>query len=408
MGKKRILFVDDEAGILDGLKRMLRKFHNAWEMEFALSGKEALKRFEEAPFDVIVTDMRMPGMDGAELLKEVAERYPETIRIVLSGYSDLDTVMRVVTTAHRYLPKPCDAETLKNLIEQAGVLRRTIHDERVRRIVSRLESIPSVPSVYARVVEVLQKSQVSLQEIGKVISEDIGMTAKILQLVNSAFFGLRREVTSVSQAVSLLGLETIRALVLMVGIFKTFNPKRIPGFDMEGLRAHMLRVAKYAADFAVFSGASKMEGDASYLSGLLHDVGKLVLATAMPGELSEIMRRFQGESRPLFEIEREILGTTHAEIGAYLMGAWGLPDGVVSAIAFHHCPSQGGETRPGPLLFTHVANALAHARIEGERVEINAMDMDQSYIEALGMKERFTTWKEERGIFLVKGDQGEA
>ena len=400
MEKKRILFVDDEQGILDGLKRMLRKFHKEWEMEFALSGKEALERFEKASFDVIVTDMRMPGMDGAELLKVVARKYPETIRIVLSGYSDLDTVMRVVSTAHRYLPKPSDAETLKELVDQAAILRKTINNDRVRKIVSRLQSIPSAPSVYSRIVEVLQKPQVSLQEIGKVISEDTGMTAKILQLVNSAFFGLRREVTSVSQAVGLLGLETIRALVLMVGIFRTFDGKGIPGFDLEKLRAHMLKVAKYAADFAAFSGASKLEVDASYLSGLLHDAGKLVLAAAMPGELSEIMRIFQEEARPLYEIEEEVLQTSHAEIGAYIMGAWGLPDEVVTAIAFHHTPRKSGLGRPGPLLFTHVANSIAHARMEGGEIQVGKDNVDLAYIQTLKMEDQVALWKKHCKIFL--------
>ena len=400
--KKRILFVDDEPEILNGLERMLRKFNKEWEMVFAGGGREALERFAEGPFDVIVTDMRMPGMDGAELLSEITRRYPGTIRMVLSGYSDLDTVMRVVSTAHRYLSKPCDAETLREVIEQAAVLRETINDERVREVVSRLDTVPSVPSLYAQITEALQAPGVSLREIGEIISKDVGMTAKVLQLVNSAFFGLRREITSVPQAVGLLGLETIRSLVFMVGVFRTFGHVRIPGFDLEALRMHMLTVGACAADLASYSGVSKAMVDASYLSGLLHDVGKLVLAAAMPEELEKILKRFNETKQPLYNVEHEMLHISHAEIGAYLMGMWGLPDDVVLAIAFHHEPGKSRIVQASPLLFTHVANTLSHIQ---EEEKANEAALDMAYIAKLGMEHRVTEWKQRCKVLMAEGVQ---
>lgn len=190
--KRRILFVDDEPNVLQGLQRMLRPMRSEWEMEFAGGGEEALQKMEQAPFDVIVSDMRMPGMNGAQLLKEVARRYPDTVRIVLSGHSDREYILQLVTTTHQYLAKPCDAQTIKDTVNRACALRDLLTSKELSALVSQVKSLPSLPSLYTRIIEILQSDDPSLQKIGQIVSEDIAMSAKVLQLVNSSFFGIAR------------------------------------------------------------------------------------------------------------------------------------------------------------------------------------------------------------------------
>ena len=248
--KRRILFVDDEKNILDGLRRMLWQMRADWEMVFVQSGALALEALAKSPFDVVVTDMRMPEMDGAELLTIVRNEYPDAVRIVLSGYAEKKMTMKAFRMAHQYLVKPSDADTFKRVIGRACMLRDLLVNENLKRLVSRVESLPSVPMLYARIIELLDQPDTSAKEIGKVISEDLGMTAKILQMVNSAFFGLPRCFTDISHAVVYLGSDTIKSLALFGGMFSSFDPKNQSRFDAEALFFHSQRVSGIARKIA--------------------------------------------------------------------------------------------------------------------------------------------------------------
>ncbi|MBZ5580545.1 MAG: response regulator, partial [Acidobacteriia bacterium] len=201
---KRVLFVDDEPKVLSGLQRMLYALQNEWHMEFVASGAEALQRLSESEFDVLVTDIRMPVMSGIELLMEVVERYPQIIRLVLSGTVDTDLTLRSAALAHQYLVKPCDAAILRAKVDHALNLRVVLADPGLKQLISRLPSLPSVPAIYARLLEALRSPDVSTKDIGAIIEQDMGMTAKILQLVNSAFLGITRRITTPGEAVAYL------------------------------------------------------------------------------------------------------------------------------------------------------------------------------------------------------------
>ncbi len=393
MTKRRILFVDDEPDVLSALRRSLRKLRHEWDMAFAESGVAALHLFEETPFDVIVTDMRMPGMDGAELLKEVARKYPGTIRIILSGYSDQDTVMRTVSVAHQYLAKPCEVELLKEVIEQASVLRGTIYNKQVEEVVSGMKTIPSCPSLYLQIIEALEVPDVSLRRVGDIIEQDVGMTAKILQLVNSAFFGLSRNVTSIFDAVRILGLETIRTLVLMVGVFRAFEHVQVPGLGLRKLWEHAIMVGKCARNLARRASVAQTLGDTVYLGGMLHDVGKFVMAAALPESFAKALDTAMETNRPLYDVEWEVFQTTHAEVGAYLMGIWGLPDDIVTAIAFHHEPARSRIGRLSPLVFVHVANAFTHILVKGQKGQEGLGLLDRDFLSRVGVWDRLLEWK---------------
>ncbi|THB78968.1 MAG: response regulator, partial [Desulfobulbaceae bacterium] len=190
MSKKAIMFVDDEPNILSGIKRMLRSMRKEYSFYFAESGKEALGMMEDDPVDVVVSDMRMPGMDGAEFLTEVQSKFPLAIRIMLTGQADEESILRTVNVVHQFLAKPCEPDNLKDVLARAGVLHDIMANSDLKELVSSIGSLPSLPSVYSQLQEALKDPEVTADQVAEIIEKDIAMTAKLLQLVNSSFFGL--------------------------------------------------------------------------------------------------------------------------------------------------------------------------------------------------------------------------
>jgi DNA-binding NarL/FixJ family response regulator len=220
---KRLLFVDDEKMLLDGLRRALHGMRDEWQMTFVDTPAAALEALDQEPFDAIISDMRMPAMNGAELLERVKEHHGDVVRIVLSGQSNREAVLRSIAPAHQFLSKPCDTQELKRRLYQAFVMRDLLLNQSLASLVSRLRSIPSLPTIYGELTAALESEDTSLGQIEEIISKDVGMAAKILQLANSAFIGAHGNVSSLRMAVSLIGAETIRSLTLSIHVFSQFD-----------------------------------------------------------------------------------------------------------------------------------------------------------------------------------------
>ena len=357
MEMRRVLFVDDEPKILDGLRRMLHPQRHQWEMAFASGGEAALALMEASPFDVIVSDMRMPGIDGATLLCRVREVYPHMVRIVLSGHQEFSTALRVVTVAHQFLDKPCDAGTLRVAIERACHLKALHSDESIRRIVTSLGGLPSVPRTYEALTRELADPDGSIQKVAKIIEEDVGVSAKVLQLVNSAFFGSAYSVTNIQSAVSYLGINTLKNLVLSVEIFRAFKPERaLPGFSVEQLQHH----AQLTAHIATLLPVPKHLAEIALVAGMLHDVGKLIVAWKLSEPFAKVLAEAARARCPVHTVEQRENGFSHAEIGGYLLGLWGLPCTLVEAVALHHRPNRVPHQHLDAISAVYVANLLAH------------------------------------------------
>jgi HD-like signal output (HDOD) protein len=372
---------------------MLRPLRHEWQVEFARSGPEALSVLAQSPFDVVVSDMRMPGMDGAQLLNEVMRRYPRIVRIVLSGHSDWESILRSVGPAHQFLAKPCDADTLKATVVRACVLRDLLTDEMLKQLVSQLKSLPSLPSLYLELMEELQSKNSSIQKVGQIVAKDVGMSAKILQLVNSAFFGLCRHVSSPAQAVVFLGADTIKALVLSVHIFSQLDSTRLRNFSIDALWNHSLQTSAFSKLLSKTENADPKIVDYAGMAGLLHDSGKLVLAANLPDHYNAALNLSREQNLTLREAEREVFGATHAEIGAYLLGLWGLPDPIVEAVAFHHHPTRCLDQQFSPLTAVHVANALQH-EIHPTPAAKGAPQVDFNYLKEIGLVDRLPVWRD--------------
>lgn len=370
--------------------QILKPLKEEWEMEFVDDPNEALAMMSENPFDAIVTELKLNGMTGLELLGSVWKNHPNTIRLVLSDAADEDTAVKVAATAHQYLSKPSDAIALRSILQRAMALSSLLNNEALQQLASRLDSLPSLPPVYLKVMDELKSPNSSLQAIGKLISEDIGMTAKILQLVNSAFFGVRCRVESPSQAASLLGIDNIRGMMLGVHVFSEFKDGPA-NFSAEGLWSHSISVGGFAKKIAEMETDDLKIISDSLTAGMLHDAGKLVLATNLPEDYSMAISKAESGEMTDEAAERSVFQATHSEIGAYLLGLWGFSQPVVEALAFHHKPEEFMADTFTPLVAVHAADAIDH-HLRKRYMSERSQDMNRTYLEKLGFAEKIPSW----------------
>ncbi|HWB09264.1 MAG TPA: response regulator [Pirellulales bacterium] len=389
---KHVLFVDDEPGVLDGLRRMLRAWRNEWETAFANSGSDALALLSERPFDVIVSDMRMPGMDGAQLLDEVSRRWPGMVRIILSGQADRESVLRCVGPTHQYLSKPCDANQLKATVERALALRQWMAEPSIQQLIAKITSLPSLPTLYTQLVAELQSPDCSLTRIGEIVSRDMAMTAKVMQLVNSSYFGLRQRVGTPQQAASVLGTEVLRALVLSVSVFSPPSGRATLGPEVDYLFDHSLAVGTLARALARLAGGGATLVNDSFVAGVVHDIGKLVLAQNLAEHYAKVVQTVRLEQTPWYVAEADILGCTHAEVGAYLLGLWGFPDVLIEAVAFHHTPRRCGRQSFCAATTVHLANCWTHERAGNDGRAF--LQVDEDYLATVGCRDKLTAWRQ--------------
>lgn len=383
---KRILFVDDESNILDGLRRILYPERTHWDIHFALGAEAALIACEARGFDVVISDMRMPGMDGVTLLSHIRDRFPDTARIALSGYSEPGLTARVVSLAHRFLSKPCSALELHQAIKQVLSLQDTLRAPEIRRVVGSVGELPSLSSTYTSLMKAATDPYTSINQLAAIIEKDVAMSAKVLQLANSAFFGLAREASSLQSAATYLGTATIKNLALASEAFRAFAPTPpVPRPICEAIQRHSQETAAIAGMLPIERGIH----DITIVAALLHDIGRLFLATKMPDEFCAIQSLSRMRACKVFEAEEEILGTSHAEIGAYLLGLWGIPNLAIEAIAHHHHPTRIPHSGFDSTVAVYVADLLAHELDVQPRgasgLEVEAANRDS--LEALGVWE---------------------
>ena len=385
---KRILFVDDERYMLDSLRDALRKQRRVWEMRFAISGADALTELETQPADVIVSDIQMPGMDGAALLARVQQQYPATIRLVLSGYADPHIVAHAATSAHRILAKPCDIDELALVIERSCALHELTEQAEQYRITAGTTTLPSAPGLYIQLTQVISEPTAGPDDIAAVIERDTAMTAKLLQLANSAFFGVGRTVNRIRDAVVFLGSDTVKALTLSAEAVSKLAPTG-SGFSIDEFQCHATLVAQIAA--AILPKGTAQQD--AITAGLLHDIGQLIAIADDRQRWQALSDEAQRRRVPLHLIEQETQGITHAATGAYLLSLWGLPDGVVEAVAHHHNPLAAPGAALDAVAAVHIAEALAHEAQHNPDRQTPPPPLDETYLEQLGVQQQLDHWR---------------
>jgi HD-like signal output (HDOD) protein/CheY-like chemotaxis protein len=329
----QVLFVDDDPAILSGMRRMMHATRADWTCLFAASGQEALDRLAAEPVDVVVSDMRMPGMDGATLLGRVKDLRPQAVRIVLSGQPGDESVLRAVGPAHQYLSKPCDATVLASVIARALALRAILHRRDLRQVVGALGGLPSPPDRLQKLMAEIDSPTASAASVAAQVERDVAMLAELLRMTNSQYFGLPRAVSTAQEAVRALGTETIRALAYQVGLFQVFQGGPAMSGVIAAIGERGLEMSAHCRVIAQRRGLPQDMIDLAGCAGMLWEIGLLVLIDRWPERMTPVLAAVARGASPTAAVEAAF-SATQGEIGAYLLGLWGFNDLVVEALAY--------------------------------------------------------------------------
>ena len=350
--KKSILFVDDEPAVLAALSNLLRRDRHRWDLVFANGGAEALKELDQRFFDIVITDMRMPYIDGLDVLETVKSKAPRTIRIILSGYAESSSVLEALPLVHQFLSKPCDAKTLRAVIERCGMDSRLPNDKTLTGLVGGMPCLPSAPNVLAELRRACLDADVTIDELIAICERDQALAAKVLQIANTAHFrGSDVPTSSIKVAVSTLGVEVMTSLATSTMVSLPLNA------TCHALIGGMQQQAVEAAQRARRSMTDPARADEAYTAGLLHDIGRLVLAHELGDDYRPAIDAAETSGAPLWECEERLLGVTHQAVGAHLLGIWALPQGLVEACERHHDPR--ALPTPGAALVTATQSAAS-------------------------------------------------
>jgi HD-like signal output (HDOD) protein len=360
---KRILFVDDDSNVLTGLRNVLRSKRREWDMVFAIGPEEALAKLAGGPFDVVVSDMRMPRMDGATLLSRVKQLQPRAVRMILSGQTELESAMKSVFIAHMFLSKPCDPTLLQQVVDRACRLQAILNSDELRASAGKVEMLPAAPKTYVALNAALMAPNCSVTTVARIIERDIGLCAKLLQLVNSAFFGLPRRISSLAETVTYLGIVTIKNLALALETFSTAaGSSGLSEAALQALQNHSLLTGQIARHIEA-KDAKKAEE--AFLAGVLHEVGRLVKTKPVPAQ------------NPGSPIDRSLLG-------AYLLGLWGLPHPIMEAVAYHKEPHLLAHATAELVDVVYIADNFATVMGTGGTAE---QELDLAYLSGIGIDE---------------------
>jgi HD-like signal output (HDOD) protein len=403
--KPRVLLLEENSGTLAKLKVEFSALTAYWDIDYFGSAIEAVKQVLEGPrYEVVVIDIGLESEDPVKVLSAIAERFPHTIRFALTDRADDQRIAKTASLAHQFVYSPCEYHTLRFQVSRAIALREKLRTCPLRQKLHEINALPPLPMLYREVMKEIHSADPSVARVAEIISKDVAMSAKLLQVVNSAGVGLRNEVTSVAQAASLLGLQRISAMILIVEVFNLVAASDLPaGMSLDRLWDHSLKVGEYAKIIAQCETNDARSIESAFTSGLLHDLGILLIASNFADQLVESISLAKSKKTSLLEAELEVMGATHAEVGGYLLELWGLPDGIVEAIAFHDFPSHlpehdyestGADLQFPPLLAVHVANYFCE---ESQKAHYGCpeCELDQEYLESAACMDKVEFWWEQ-------------
>jgi HD-like signal output (HDOD) protein/CheY-like chemotaxis protein len=357
-GMKRVLFVDEDTATVAVLRSAFHQPSALWDAVFVRSGQEALAQLAREHFDAIVSDMCMPDTDGPQLLAQVRERYPEVMRLCLSGSTDDEVFLRAVPVTHQFLGKPCNPETVLEVVERACALGAILSNSQVRQLVKRLDNLPTTARTFQALSAAIARPTAHTADISEIVSNDRALCVKTLQIVNSALFRRSAPITSISAAVNYVGLEILKSLALSACMFSALEGAPATSKLLADLQSRSLRKAHFARTLL----EGEHGADEAFTAALLLDVGEAVLALGAPDQFARMVELARQRGAPWHEVEPECFGgVAHPQVGACLLGLWGLPLELIEAVAHHHQPSTVEHPHTRVLAAVHVADAVVDA-----------------------------------------------
>ena len=358
-----IMFVDDERQILRALNRLFME--SDYECVFMDSAEEALVYLENNQIDLIISDIRMPGMNGFDFLRKVKEKYPTTMRVALSGYTDNQVIYKALeeNVAKMYIYKPWEDDELEVIIDKMFQLEEILKNKKIMDLINNLNELPTIPNLYLKIKKMIQEDE-NVENISKLIESDQASTAKILRIANSAFYGAKTG--SITQAIMYIGLTNVKSIVLSNALFHTsgkleeiMNRIWINATLTNRMTNHLYQKITKKKMPNIFASA-----------GLLHNIGMVVLISHFGELYSKILELGIENINNFMELESSMLGITHQELGGYLLNWWELPLPIVEAALYHHTPLDSRVINRELLCIVHIANANAWRRM-GEEFIVN-------------------------------------
>lgn len=396
----RILLIDDELQVLEGLKRMLSSVTEITYLECSRCGVEALEKLSQTRFDLVICDLQMPDLSGVQILEWLRENHPETIRFILTGMIDHPLHHAALRLSHQLIAKPCRPELLRELILRAICLKRRLSQSELTSVLPKIQALPSLPKAYQHVMDYLSLPTASCRGLSRLIAEDIGMSARIMQLANSAYYGRPGKVHNPIHAVVYLGMKTVEAMILREGIFSKIDAALAERFAAYALEGHCIRVGMLAKQICTDLAMPAEMSDQASMAGILHDTGKIIMIAEFTRQFEQALRKSRTERIELADAERQICGFTHAELGAILLSLWSLPADIIETAAFHHQPWQlinQGSTTNRPLCMADViymADCIDHQYCSNwsDGWTFSALD---AYLSDFGLTDRYRRWEAE-------------
>ncbi len=364
----QVLVVDDDLSFLSGVEDALKRESRGFTCHFALGPQQALELLEKESIDLVISDFEMPGMSGELLLQRVAYQWPSTVRFLITGKIEAISAFRVFGVAQQVISKEAPLTEMFEIIDSALTLRDKLHSPDVLHCINQFEALPLLPESFAKVTALLRKEDYHQRELLDAVSRDISLTGEVLRVANSAYFGARKKITNLEAALNLLGITSIRNIIIFAELFR--QPKGLSRklFDVEELWEHSVSVANISVLLSRKLGLPAEAREAAFSAALLHDVGKIVLAKMRPENYRKAIELAQTLDAPLFEAELALFGASHDEVGAYLLESWGFPMVVVEAVAYHHHELAACCSKVSPLSVVAVANNI-HRGLTNETEE---------------------------------------
>jgi HD-like signal output (HDOD) protein/CheY-like chemotaxis protein len=385
---RKILFVDGETRALRELRDEFAARSQPEQSLYCTGGLAALDALQKAPFEAVITDLRLADISGDQLLDQISRQYPQTHRVVLADLGDLQALLHCIGNVNQFLILPCEVERLQAVLERAVTFGLWLPNQTVRDLLGQKPQLPSPSDQYSRVVRELQSGSAMPDAVGALIAEDPAMTARVLQLANSAAYGMPTEDSDPVKAVRELGLENIKSLLLLSHSYSNFAKVEATGFSVAKLWQHCRSTGRLSAAIANKNGADAGMIEQARTAGLLHNIGKLALAVNLPEYVAEISRLANSGTMNWWQAEQKIFGVTHGEVGGWLLGIWGLPMPIVEAVALHHHPAKFLSDGFCPLTAVHVADNF----LREETLEAAVARMDADYLRAVGVFEKLPDW----------------